>query len=405
MAHPSPLRQDHLDRDATLLPYGPHGTDIELAESFDGLELEYAALRRRCVLIDRPDRGVIEIGGADRIGFLNRMVTQELSGLTPGGVRESFWLNRKGRIESELRLMELGGRMLADVDAHFAARTVETLAAFVITEDVSLTDVTDSHHRIEVVGPTGPELVALASGGAAPEPGTALQAVIAGQPVVLDASDALGVPLIGVTGAASAAASVAGALLALGEPAGLGLLGEADAAISDGTPAGRIRLRRAGWHALNIARIEAGLPRFMLDFGPDSLPAETGVLDQRVSFTKGCYLGQEIVARMRSLGHPKRTLVSIECERRTVSPDRHDPLHPSTGAAVCLPAPAGQTPTVVGAVTSAALAPSLGNLPICFAQVKWGHHEPGTELMIQAEGRELSGRVRAGLRFVDRAGG
>jgi folate-binding protein YgfZ len=405
MAHPSPLRQDHLERNATLLPYGPPGTDVELAESFDDLELEYAALRKRCVLIDRPDRGVIEITGADRIGFLNRMVTQELAGLAAGGVRESFWLNRKGRIESDLLLMELGERMLADVDVHFAARTVQTLSAFVFSEDVSLSDATASHHRLELVGPTGPELLTIASGAPAPEPGTVARGAIAGESVVLDASDALGVPLIGVTCAAAAAASVAGALFMLGAPAGLERLGEAEGAISDGTPAGRIRLRRAGWHALNIARIEAGLPRFMLDFGPDSLPAETGLLDRRVSFTKGCYLGQEIVARMRSLGHPKRTLVAIECERRAVSPERHDPVHPSTGTPVCLPAPPGQTPAVVGAVTSAALSPSLGNLPVCFAQVKWGYHEPGTELMIQAEGVELSARVREGLRFVGRSGG
>ncbi len=77
----------------------------------------------------------------------------------------------------------------------------------------------------------------------------------------------------------------------------------------------RVRLRPAGWFAYNIARLEAGTPLYNIDFGPDSLPAETGLLHSRVSFTKGCYLGQEIVARMHARGHPKHTLVPIRMQR------------------------------------------------------------------------------------------
>ena len=65
----------------------------------------------------------------------------------------------------------------------------------------------------------------------------------------------------------------------------------------------------------NAARIEAGTPLYNLDFGPTSLPHESAIVDQRVRFDKGCYLGQEVVARMQSLGHPTQRLVSLEIGR------------------------------------------------------------------------------------------
>ncbi len=73
-----------------------------------------------------------------------------------------------------------------------------------------------------------------------------------------------------------------------------------------------LRGRPIGWLAYNTARIEAGTPIFHVDFGHDSLPGETGLLDHAVSFNKGCYIGQEIVARMKNLGHPKRLLVGLK---------------------------------------------------------------------------------------------
>ena len=398
MAHPSPLRQHHIDAEATLLPYGPPDTDIELAETFDALELEYAALRKRCVLIDRPDRGVVTVTGGDRIGFLNNMLTQELKGIAAGDTRDTFWLNRKGRIDADIRLIHLEDRTLFDLDAHTAAAAVESLSSFVFAEDCTLRDDTRSFHTIQLAGPTSLELLAIVADGSAPDDGRAASITIHGTEIIAHRSDRLGVPLFSLVVPADGVVGVYEALLAAGSPAGLHGIGNEDGHIADdGSPASRIRLRRAGWHALNIARIEAGIPRFMLDFGPNNLPGETGVLRDRVSFTKGCYLGQEVVARMDALGHPKQIVVSIVCEKRMLADDRNDPVHPVTGSHVFA---RGDAAKPVGAVTSATLSPSLGNVPICFAQVKWGSHEPGTELTIQAEGLELDARVSDGLRFV-----
>src|SRR6185436_21150893 len=103
--------------------------------------------------------------------------------------------------------------------------------------------------------------------------------------------------------------------------------------------------RRIGWHAYNIARLEAGWPIFNIDFGPDSLPHETGVLNDRVSFKKGCYLGQEVVARMQSLGHPKQRLVGLKAVEETGADEDRVP---EAGAALHAARPAEKPADVIG---------------------------------------------------------
>ena len=145
--------------------------------------------------------------------------------------------------------------------------------------------------------------------------------------------------------------------------------------------------RGIGWLAYNTARIEAGTPLYHVDFGPDSLPHETGILDQAVSFTKGCYRGQEIVARMQSLGHPKRVLVGLKFD--------HDRL-PVAGAQVFADM---KCEDAIGAVTSSTLSPMLGGQAVAFAMIKWGKHRPGTSLAVWAEGNVVAGTVQT-LRFI-----
>ncbi|MGP1272867.1 MAG: CAF17-like 4Fe-4S cluster assembly/insertion protein YgfZ [Phycisphaerales bacterium] len=398
MSHPSPLTDLLRPRVGALVPYGPEGTDVMLADAFGPLELEYAAVRTRAALLDRPDRGTIEVRGEDRIAFLNNMVTQELAKLRPDEVAESFWLNRKGRIESDLRLFHLPDRMLVDVDVHAAAKTVESLAEFVFAEDAELSDATQQWHLLELAGPRSLELCGILLDAPAPEPGFASRIGSPWGELIVDRTDELGVPVLGFRVAPDQAGALHAAMLDAGRPAGLDRIGQEQGALTDdGSPASRIRLRECGWHALNIARIEAGRPRFMLDFGPTNLPAETGVLHERVSFTKGCYLGQEVVARMHALGHPKQILVAIRCEPRIVAGGTEDFLQPQTGSVVTRE---GEPDSIVGAVTSATLSPSLGRVPICLAQVKWGSHEPGTRLEVDAEGVRIVGEVQPVLRFV-----
>src|SRR5438477_3979261 len=121
------------------LPFGIAAADgsptCEVVASFGDVEAEYAAIRRGAGLFDSPHRGTIQVTGKDRQEFLNRMLTQELKDFSAGKVRETFWLNRTGRIDADLLLIELGDRTLIDVDIHQAAKTVRTLGEFQFAED------------------------------------------------------------------------------------------------------------------------------------------------------------------------------------------------------------------------------------------------------------------------------
>src|SRR5690606_14645163 len=106
MARVSPLNADHEAYRALISEYGPQGAGILVPQVQRGIGVEYAAMRRAgtgAAIIDQPQRGTIEVRGTDRIPFLNRMITQELKGFEPFQARRAFWLNRKGRIDADLR--------------------------------------------------------------------------------------------------------------------------------------------------------------------------------------------------------------------------------------------------------------------------------------------------------------
>ncbi len=392
----SPLRKLQQQAEASLTHYGAPEADIRVVETFGDLELEYAALRKACILVDQPQRGVIEATGSERIDFLNRMVTQELKGLLPYHCRRSFWLNRKGRIDADLKLVELPGRTLLEVDIHALRRTLDGLGAFIITEDVQLKDAGEALHRFALHGPTAIPLlqaVSLPLEGASLSdlrPGQATIVTIADQPVVVDRDDSTGEVGLELTVPGEAALAIYTQLIETGQ--------EHNGNGGHGT-ASRFRLRPAGWHAYNIARIEAGTPLYNIDFGPSSLPHESGIIRDRVSFTKGCYLGQEVVARMESRGHSKGRVVGLRFTDTTMA-DGQTRL-PVAGAHVWSAAAPDADP--IGSITSSTLSPMLGAEPIAFAMVKHDFVTPGSSLLVTADDQRIPATVQPGLTFWKRA--
>lgn len=354
------------------LPYGPAGADrCEIVGTFGELEAEYAAIRRGAALIDCPQRGTLVMSGADRAAFLQRMVTADLKSLASGILKRAFWLNRKGRIDADLKIIELGDRMFVDLDLYQTESTAQSLAAFIVADDVEIRNATDDFHRIVIHGPEAIAVIRSASGDGAFVLGEdcAARVTLAGVDVIIARSDETGT-------------------------AGLHLFVPRESAESVwaicASTQGAARVRPAGWHAYNIARIEAGTPLFNVDFGTDSLPHETGVLRDRVSFTKGCYLGQEIVARMESLGQPKQVLIGLKIEGG---------LLPVAGGQVFAIDSAGGMGEQVGAITSSTLSPMLGAAPIAFAVVRTKHAALGTRLIVNAEGSQTQAVVHT-LRFL-----
>lgn len=376
--------------------YGTPARGVSVVQAFDPVEVEYAAVRRHAAIFDQPHTGVLEFRGPDRASFLNRMLTQNLADLKPGGSRSSFLLDRKGRIAADLRVVHLAERTLALGDVFAVERARESLEKYIIAEDVTVVDLTGMHHVMSMHGPAAAAIVAGACGEGAVGiaeigAGSVLECVVAGAPAVIDRQDWCGE--IGLTLVVDAARAAA-VYEAVSTP--WSARGPGDAAAPQTALA-----RRVGWHALNIARLEAGTAVYMLDFGPDSLPHETGdaTMADRVSFKKGCYLGQEIVARMQSLGHPKQKLVGLRVSGSEAGGSPQ--AQATTGAAVLESAQAGAA--VVGAVTSSAFSPMNSGEHVCFAMVKWSFAAEGKVVYLDAGGEPVAATVQAGLSFLRRA--
>lgn len=399
MARSSPFRKTHAEAEASFLTWGPPDDGVEMIETFGEIASEYAALRKGCALFDTTNRGTVEVRGAERIAFLNRMITQEVKDLPPHRVARSFWLNRKGRIDADLRVLVLEDRVLLDVDYLAAARAATTLDSFVIADDVQIADASDRWQRFAIHGPTALDLlraVATHRGGASLAdftPGSASSVAIAGVDLLVDRQDDCGEVGMHLWIPTEHAERVWTHLIEAACPHDE----NGHNGGTNGSLASRVRLRPSGWHAFNIARIEAGTPLYNIDFGPESLPAESGVLRDRVHFKKGCYLGQEVVARMDALGKPKQMLVSLRFDPS----ESHGVVQPDPGAHVMVMSE--ENAETVGAVTSSTIAPMLGGAAIGFAQIrtKWAEN-PASEFVVAAEGARVRARLQPNLRFWSR---
>ncbi len=369
----SPLHERFAPTDALMIPYGSGGQAVEVVGAFEEVGLEYAAIRKGCVLFDQPHAGTVVATGADRLAFLNNMVTQKVIDLRPGESRRSFWLSRKGRVEADLRLSEFGDRTLISLDRHIASQTAAALNNYVFSEDATIEDRSDGFHRMSIHGVTAlPTLAQISADDAASslEQGHCRRLEIAGVPVFAERDDLTGEPGVELCVPRDAAPAVYDAILATE------------------------RVKPCGWFAVNTARIEAGRAIFNVDFGQEHLPAETGVIESRVDFRKGCYLGQEVVARMDARKTRKQVLVAIRVKGPGGGQDA--PL-PTAGDRLFAPGDEGGNP--IGTVTSSTVSPMLSAASIAFAMIRDASASPGTELIVNAEGTRATAVVQESLVF------
>jgi aminomethyltransferase len=243
----------------------------------------YAAMRDGAAVVDRPERSVLRLTGKDPVGMLNAILTNEVPKEESRGVY-AMLLNPKGRVQTDLRVVRAGEDVFIDTEPEGAGAAREILGRYAPFSRVKLEDLSGSWSVLGLYGP--------------------------------DASELLG----GVEAAEHASVEVEVgdvSLLAVGVAvpvSGFDLIGP-----SDNLAAAREHLSERGATladrpAYETARIEAGVPRFGADITPDNFPGETGTLDRGVSFQKGCYPGQETVARMRYRGHPNKTLYRLAIE-------------------------------------------------------------------------------------------
>ncbi len=244
----------------------------------------YAALEEGAALVDLSHKTILRLAGKGAVGMLNATLTNEVPGEEHRGIY-ALLLNPKGRILADLRVLKSEGDVLIDTDPEGAAK--EVLVRYAPFSRVEVEDLSEADAAWGILGLYGPRAEELLEGLELAEHETATVEV--GGADLLAAGVAVPIPGYDLLGPADALSAARDYLAGRG-------------AVSVST------------RAYETARIKAGIPRFGSDITPENFPAEAGILERAVSFEKGCYPGQETVARMHYRGHPNRTLHRLVVE-------------------------------------------------------------------------------------------
>jgi folate-binding protein YgfZ len=305
------------------------------------------AVRRGAGLFRLGDRGLIAVEGGDRTRWLDGMVSNDVASLAEGPETSGCYatlLTRQGRIVADLHALWRPDALWLELAAEATAGVIAHLEKFIVADDVGLVDRSAATTRLALEGPGAPEVLARALGAPLALASDACAEVsLAGGVWLVARFGWSGGPGFQLFGDPAIAEAGIAALMEAGES--LGLV-EADPA------------------ALEILRIEAGVPRFGAELDDSVLPPEAR-LERAISTTKGCYTGQEVISRIASQGKVGHILVGLSSEGdETLVP----------GAAL------EEDGRKVGEITSACLSPSAGSIALAF--VRRSHDAAGTSLEV-----------------------
>ena len=296
---------------------------------------EYRALTEGCGVLDRSERGKLALTGPDAVEFLNGQVTNELSDLAPGEGRYAAFLTHKGKMLGDLRVLAFareGGdvKLLLDTERSTLQALFDMIRRFKVGYRVELHKRTLERGLISLIGPRAAEVAGCDPGAAEHAHATT---EIDGHKALAIRTD-VGIDLLCI-------AEETGSLIAALKARGARPVGEA---------------------AAEVLRVELGRPRYGVDIDATTIPQEAGLNDRAVSFTKGCYVGQETVARLFYKGKPNRHLRGLKLS-----------VPAETGAELHL----GEK--LVGHLGTVVESPRLG--PIALALVR-REAEPGATLAV-----------------------
>jgi len=322
---------------------------------------EHAAMRESVGVLDLSFRSRLCVTGADRVRFLHGQVTNDVKRLQVGEGCYAALVTAKGRLESDMNIFCLADELLLDFEPGMSERVSRRLERYIVADDVQLVEVASSYGLLSVQGPQAED--------AARELGL-FQSLPAERLHFGQLTD-----------------STLGEIYIVNQPR-LGTKGfdlfvplETLAAIVRKLLAG-VRAsggRACGWQAFEIARIEAGIPRFGADMGDANFPQECGIEAQAVSYTKGCYVGQEVLNRIHTIGRVNRQLRGLRLSDGLKElPVRGDKLF--------------YQGKEVGWTTSALASPTL-NANIALAYVRAQANHIGTELMLQTSQGQSPARI------------
>ena len=263
-----------------------------LPEKFGNWKSEYVFLREAAGLLDKNYRAYLRFTGPDRVRYLNAILTNDIKGLKENHANISLFLNPQGHIQAEIETHALADKLFCVSYAMIRERLIPALDKYIIMDDVTLEDRTAECMTLALEGPKAAVVV----------------------------SELTGADVKGMEELESREIAVNGIACRLvkrspGNNAGAEFLGHA----KDGVALWGVLEEAAkkhgggpaGYYALNSVRLEQGIPWYGYDFGEKQIPHEAGLQNSHISYTKGCYTGQEIVERVRSRGQVNRARVSL----------------------------------------------------------------------------------------------
>jgi folate-binding protein YgfZ len=341
-----------------------HGLNARFAE-FNGAEIvadygdwltEHAALFETAGVIDLSFRSRICLTGADRVRFLHGQVTNDVKKLRTGEGCYSAITTAKGKMESDLNIFALADELLLDFEPGLTEKISARLEKFIVADDVQIVDVAPHYGLLSVQGPKAAEVVRALNlfseiptqqlGSTKISDATLGEIYLANNPRLGTSGFDLFVPnnsLGAVTDKLIAAAKQIGG-------------------------------RAVGWTAFETVRIENGIPRFGTDMDETNIPLECGIESRAIVYNKGCYIGQEVINRIHSVGHVTRELRALRLATNLESlPKKGDKLFH-----------AGKE---VGYVTSAVKSPAL-NANIALGYVRRETNQIGNELTLRTAAGE-----------------
>ncbi len=298
------------------------------------LDAQYRQLREECGLLDRSARGKLVVSGPDAAEYLQGQLTNDVEALSPGEGQYAALLDRKGHMQGDMRVLRPAEEEIRlDTEAEALPAVRRHLETYKIGREVEVRDATEELALLSLIGPRSAEIAALP-----PLPEHACEEVTPAGNECLAVGTRDGIDLFVATA-------------------------EADRLQAALYEAGAVEV---GEEAAEILRVEAGVPRFGAEMSDETMPAEAGIVEGAVSFTKGCYIGQETVARLHYKGRPNRLLRGLRLGT---------PVAP--GAVLRL----GEKD--VGRIGTSCVSPALG--PIGLAIVR-REAEPGVELAVGEDG-------------------
>lgn len=245
---------------------------------------DYRALREGCGLADLSDRGRLELLGPDRQRFLNGYITCDVKALAPGAGAYGFLTSNQGRILADAVMLAHADRLWLDLPPGKAAEISGHLSKYILADQVEIVPL-DDMMPLALIGPRAAEVLGDEAVSALGEgPWHHARVKVHGTEVALQRAERFGAPAFVLWVSASIAKLLVKSL-------------REDE-----------RVLEVGDEALEVLRTEAGIARFGQDFGADNFPQETGAEEAAVSYTKGCYLGQEVVARIHYRGGVQKSL-------------------------------------------------------------------------------------------------